>query len=58
MEQKLKEQPEDEHLWLQVIPQAMITTIDSFCLNIIRNHFNSLDIDPAFRIGDEGSWPC
>ena len=56
VEQKLKERPEDEHLWLQaaLIPQAMITTIDSFCLNIIRNHFNSLDIDPAFRIGDEG----
>ncbi|RJW41781.1 helicase-exonuclease AddAB subunit AddA [Clostridiales bacterium TF09-2AC] len=56
VEKKLKEHPEDEHLWLQaaLIPQAMITTIDSFCLNIIRNHFNSLDIDPSFRIGDEG----
>ena len=29
-------------------------TIDSFCLNLIRNHYNSLDIDPSFRIGDEG----
>ena len=56
VEQKLKERPEDEHLWLQaaLIPQAQITTIDSFCLNIIRSHYNSLDIDPAFRIGDEG----
>ena len=56
VEKKLKEYPEDEHLWLQaaLIPQAMITTIDSFCLNIIRSHFNSLDIDPSFRIGDEG----
>ena len=56
VEKKLKEHPEDEHLWLQaaLIPQAMITTIDSFCLNIIRSHFNSLDIDPSFRIGDEG----
>ena len=32
--------PDDEHLWLQgaLIPQAQITTIDSFCLNLIRNH--------------------
>ena len=59
VEKKLKEHPEDEHLWLQaaLIPQAMITTIDSFCLNIIRSHFNSLDIDPSFRIGDEGVIP-
>ncbi len=56
VEEKLKEHPEDEHLWLQaaLIPQAQITTIDSFCLNLIRNHYNSLDIDPAFRVGDEG----
>ncbi len=56
VEQKLKERPENEHLWLQaaLIPQAQITTIDSFCLNIIRSHYNSLDIDPAFRMGDEG----
>ena len=49
--------PDDEHLWLQgaLIPQAQITTIDSFCLNLIRNHYSSLEIDPAFRIGDEGA---
>ena len=52
----LAQRPEDEHLWLQgaLIPQAQITTIDSFCLNLIRNHYNTLDIDPGFRIGDEG----
>lgn len=56
VEEKLKEHPEDEHLWLQasLIPQAQITTIHSFCLNLIRNHYNRLDIDPAFRMGDEG----
>ena len=32
VEQKLKERPEDEHLWLQaaLIPQAQITTIDRY----------------------------
>ncbi len=56
VEKRLREYPMDEHLWLQaaLIPQAQIMTIDSFCLNLIRNHYNSLDIDPAFRIGDEG----
>ena len=38
----------------RLVPHAQITTIDSFCLNLIRNHFNKLDIDPGFRIGDEG----
>lgn len=56
IDKKLQENPDDEHLWLQaaLIPQAQITTIDSFCLNVIRSHYNSLDIDPGFRIGDEG----
>ena len=37
VEQTLKERPEDEHLWLAaaLIPQAQITTIDSFCLTFI-----------------------
>lgn len=56
VEKKLKEDPGNEHLWLQaaLIPQAQIMTIDSFCMDLIRNHYNTLDIDPAFRIGDEG----
>ena len=56
VDKKLKEDPGNEHLWLQaaLIPQAKIMTIDSFCLELIRDHYNTLDIDPAFRIGDEG----
>ena len=56
IEKKLMEQPENRHLQVQaaLVPHAQITTIDSFCLNLIRNHFNKLDIDPGFRIGDEG----
>ena len=54
IEKKLMEQPENRHLQVQMalVPHAQITTIDSFCLNLIRNHFNN--IDPGFRIGDEG----
>lgn len=56
IEKKLAQQPDNEHLQLQstLIHHAQITTIDSFCLNLIRDHFNLLDIDPGFRIGDEG----
>ncbi len=53
---KLAEHPENDHLQAQaaLVPYAQITTIDSFCLNLIREHFNLLDLDPAFRIGEEG----
>ena len=56
VDKRLREDPGNEHLWLQaaLISQAQITTIDSFCLHVIRNHYDTLDIDPAFRIGDEG----
>lgn len=56
IEQKLRETPENEHLQIQaaLVHHAQITTIDSFCLNLIRNHFNRLELDPAFKIGDEG----
>ena len=56
IEQKLKGDPQNEHLQMQatLVHHAQITTIDSFCLNVIREYFNQLDLDPAFRIGDEG----
>ena len=52
----LDENPQNRHVKRQntLIHQAQITTIDSFCLYVIRNYFNQLDIDPSFRIGDEG----
>ncbi len=56
IEKRLEETPDDVHLQAQatLVQQAFITTIDSFCLSVIREHFDSLEIDPAFRIGDEG----
>lgn len=53
---KLSEHPENEHLQRQsaLIHHAQITTIDSFCLFLIRNHFQDIGIDPAFRVADEG----
>ena len=33
---------------------AQITTIDSFCIRILRDHFHKIDLEPGFRIADEG----
>ena len=56
IEAKLAEQPESEHLQRQatLIHSAQITTIHSFCLSVIRDHFHAIDLDPGFRIGEEG----
>ena len=56
MEQKAKENIEDAHIQKQLtyIHQAKITTIDSFCLDLIKEHFDQIDLDPSFRVGDTG----
>ena len=53
---RLAENPESEHIQRQatLLHNAQITTIDSFCLFLLRNHFNEIGLDPAFRIADEG----
>ncbi len=52
----LEKNPECVHLQkqLSLLHNAQITTIDSFCLFLIRNNFNDIGLDPGFRIADEG----
>lgn len=38
---------------LALLNKASITTIHSFCLEVIRNNFQAINIDPKFRILDE-----
>ncbi len=38
---------------LALLGKAGITTIHSFCLDVIRNYFHMTDLDPAFRIADD-----
>lgn len=38
---------------LTLLSRANITTMHSFCLDVIKNNFHTIDLDPAFRIGDE-----
>lgn len=56
MEAKLVEQPDNLHLQRQstLLHHAQITTIDSFCLFVIRNNFNEIGLDPGFRVADSG----
>ena len=55
IERRLMECPEDTNLQKQsiLVRTAHITTIDSFCLNIVKNYFNEIDLNPGFRIADE-----
>ena len=56
LRKRLEKEPQNEHLRRQVtlLNNAQITTIDSFCLYLLRNHFHEIGLDPAFRIADDG----
>ena len=51
---KIEEDPENNHLQKQInlIGRASICTIDSFCLDVVKNNFYEIDISPNFRIAD------
>ena len=38
---------------LTLLSRSNITTMHSFCLDVIKNYFHTIDLDPSFRIGDE-----
>lgn len=52
----LSKHPSSAHLMKQatLLHHAQITTIHSFCLNLIRNYFHQVDLEPNFRIAEEG----
>lgn len=56
LEQALEQNPENLHLRKQatLIHSAKIMTIHSFCLSVIRDYFHTIDLDPGFRIAEEG----
>ncbi len=45
---------DEQHLRRQInlLNRASITTIHSFCIDVVRRHFHIIDVDPGFRIGD------
>lgn len=55
LEKALKQNPTSQHLrkQLTLVNKAQISTLHSFCLNIVRQYAYMLDIDPGFRIANE-----
>ncbi len=56
LNEMLLSDPFNEHLQRQatLIHSAQITTIDSFCLYLVKNHFSEINVDPSFRVGSTG----
>lgn len=52
---KIEENPDDENLQKQVIllNKASISTIHSFCLDVIKNNFYEIDVSANTRIADD-----
>lgn len=55
LEKAIQENPTSRHLkkQLSLLQKAHISTIHSFCMNIVRQYSYLIDIDPAFRIADD-----
>ncbi|NLK52438.1 MAG: UvrD-helicase domain-containing protein [Syntrophomonadaceae bacterium] len=55
LENELKRNPASQHLrrQLNLLNCASISTLHSFCLEILRQHFYRLDLDPNFRVADD-----
>ena len=54
IKEKLLEEPENKRLehQLYMLPSARISTIDSFCNDILRNNAEKFGISPGYRIAD------
>ena len=55
LNEKTRNEPDNQNLMRQLllINRAIITTIHSFCSEVIRSNYNLLDIDPVYSICDE-----
>ncbi len=55
LDKRLEQDPENEHLLKQrmLLPFAHISTIDSFCGELVRENFQVLGISPDFKMLDE-----
>ncbi|MBQ7294620.1 MAG: helicase-exonuclease AddAB subunit AddA [Clostridia bacterium] len=52
----IRKDPTNKNLINQqmLLPSAKICTIDSFCLDLVKENFQHLSVSPDFKIGDEG----
>ncbi len=56
IEKRMELEPDHPSLQRQytLVHNAQITTIDSFCLYVVRNYFQTIGLEPSFRIADPG----
>ncbi|KXH79756.1 helicase-exonuclease AddAB subunit AddA [Sporosarcina sp. HYO08] len=54
LEEAIAQKPSSVHLrrQLNLLNKAQISTLHSFCLNVVRQYAYLLDIDPGFRLAD------
>ncbi|MBP1999157.1 ATP-dependent helicase/nuclease subunit A [Paenibacillus shirakamiensis] len=55
LEEALDQDPSNEHLGAQLamLGKASITTLHSFCLEVIQRYYTLIPLDPGFRIASE-----
>lgn len=55
LERELERDPGSEHLsrQLAMLGRASITTLHSFCMEVIQRHYTLIPLDPGFRIASE-----
>ncbi|MDF2925530.1 MAG: addA [Paenibacillaceae bacterium] len=55
LEDALYQKPDSDHLrkQLALLNRASITTLHSFCTEVIRRYFHLIDLDPGFRVADD-----
>lgn len=51
----LESRPDDENLLRQSarLSTAPISTIHSFCMRLVKDNFQRIELDPSFRVGDQ-----
>ncbi|MDD7177136.1 MAG: helicase-exonuclease AddAB subunit AddA, partial [Lachnospiraceae bacterium] len=56
IETRMDEEKDNAYLNRQytLVHHAQITTIDSFCLYVVKNYFQCIGLEPGFRVGDPG----
>lgn len=57
LEKALQENPRSQtlHRQLLLLNRATITTVHSFCLDVIRRYYYLKELDPSFRVLDEAA---
>lgn len=55
LQRKLEAEPQSDHLrrQLALMGRASVTTLHSFCMEIVQRYYTTIGLDPGFRIANE-----